>query len=265
MCGDLCYKSSMRQNLIFAITCLIGLSMLLAAGNAQEPEATDHPATNPSAAPLDPSFVPVPDAPNLPRVLIIGDSISMGYTIPVRHLLEGKANVHRPPVNCGDTARGLKNLTKWLDGGNWAVIHFNFGLHDLKYLDAQGKYVDPSRGKQVAPPQKYAANLEILVARLKKTGAKLIWASTTPVPAGTLGRVQGDEVPFNQAAEKVMKENGIPIDDLYSVAESDLAEYQRPKNVHFTAKGYAALAASVDRSIESALQSATPATQPSGR
>jgi lysophospholipase L1-like esterase len=252
----------MGPKLIFACVALFGLSLLLAAGNAQEPESTDVPATNPATPPLDPSFVPVPDDPNLPRVLIIGDSISMGYTIPVRQLLAGKANVHRPPANCGDTARGLKNLTKWLGDGHWDVIHFNFGLHDLKYLNAQGKYVDPSKGKQVASPQKYAANLEVLVARLKKTGAKLIWASTTPVPAGTIGRIEGDEVPFNQAAEKVMHENGIPIDDLYAVAESNLTEFQRPHNVHFTPKGYAALAASVNRSIEAALQNSAPAAHP---
>ncbi len=44
-----------------------------------------------------------------PRVLLIGDSISMGYTLGVRARLAGKANVHRPPENCGDTARGVKS------------------------------------------------------------------------------------------------------------------------------------------------------------
>ena len=51
----------------------------------------------------DPAFAPVTDDPKLPRVLLIGDSISIGYTIPVRKLLEGKANVHRIWENGGPT------------------------------------------------------------------------------------------------------------------------------------------------------------------
>jgi acyl-CoA thioesterase-1 len=186
-------------------------------------------------------------------VLLIGDSISMGYTIPVRDMLEGKANVHRPPANCGQTERGLAQLDKWLGDGKWDVIHFNFGLHDLKYLDAAGKYVDPSKGKQVASPEVYELNLRELVARLKKTGAKLVWASTTPVPVGSLGRVEGDEVRYNEVAARVMQENGIPIDDLHAVVTNAKTPIQRAKNVHFTAEGYEEMAKAVATSVERAL------------
>ena len=58
----------------------------------------------------DPTLAPIKDDPKLPRVLLIGDSISMGYTLPVRKLLDGKANVHRIPDNGGPTTHGLKNL-----------------------------------------------------------------------------------------------------------------------------------------------------------
>ena len=44
----------------------------------------------------------IQDTPGLPRVLLIGDSISIGYTLPVRRLLAGKANVHRIAVNAND-------------------------------------------------------------------------------------------------------------------------------------------------------------------
>lgn len=47
----------------------------------------------------DLSTAPITDTPGLPRVLLIGDSISMGYTLPVRDLLKGRANVHRIPEN----------------------------------------------------------------------------------------------------------------------------------------------------------------------
>jgi hypothetical protein len=172
------------------------------------------------AKPSDPALVDVPDVPGLPRVLLIGDSISIGYTLPVRAKLAGRANVHRPPENCGDTARGLKSLDRWLGTDRWDVIHFNFGLHDLKYLDAHGKYVPPENGKQVAPPAVYEANLRQLVARLQKTGAHLIFATTTPVPEGTLGRVAHDEIAYNEVARRVMKDMGVAVDDLAAVVAS---------------------------------------------
>src|SRR3954470_7031794 len=56
----------------------------------------------------------VQDDPKLPRVLLIGDSVSRGYTQAVRKALAGQANVHRAPANCGPTASGLKNLDVWL-------------------------------------------------------------------------------------------------------------------------------------------------------
>src|SRR5689334_21790630 len=83
-------------------------------------------------SPQSPAFAPVTDEPGLPRILLIGDSISIGYTVTVRTMLAGKANVHRIPENGADTANGLKKLDAWLGDARWDVIHFNWGLHDLK-------------------------------------------------------------------------------------------------------------------------------------
>ena len=198
---------------------------------------------------IDPAFVDIQDVSGLPRVLLIGDSISIGYTLPVRARLTGRANVHRVPANCGDTGRGLQNLDSWLGTGRWDVIHFNFGLHDLKYLNQQGKYVPPAQGRQVAPPAAYEENLRQLVKQLKKSGARLVFATTTQVPDGTLGRVQNDEIRYNEAAARVMKETGVVIDDLHAVVAPNLAEWQNPKNVHFTPTGYEQLADAVVASI----------------
>ena len=203
--------------------------------------------------PVDPSLVPVQETPGLPRVLLIGDSISMGYTIPVRELLKGKANVLRVMENCGESARGVKKLDAWLGNEKWDVIHFNFGLHDLKYLDEKGTYVAPDKGKQVALLPEYEANLRKLVTRLQQTGAKLIWASTTPVPDGSLGRVKADEIRYNEVALKVMKEMGVTIDDLHAVVTNGPSDMQLPRNVHYTPAGYAILARAVADQIESAL------------
>jgi acyl-CoA thioesterase-1 len=260
------------MNLIRLLPTLLVTAFAVIAATGQNLEPA--PAAKPAPKPRDPSLVEVADVPGLPRVLLIGDSISMGYTLPVRKKLEGRANVHRPLENCGDTARGLARLGAWLTNGHWDVIHFNFGLHDLKYLDEKGNYVAPEKGKQVASPKVYRQRLRELTLRLKATGAKLIYATTTPVPSGTLGRNAGDEKVYNQVALEVMKEFDVPIDDLWGYvvenqrnqpgfsndipvlpqrAKARPGEIQEPFNVHFTPTGYEQLAGLVASSIEKSL------------
>ena len=263
----------MNLNRYFTIYAALLTALAASACFAQNLEPA--PGLKAPAKPVDPSLVEVSDMPGLPRVLLIGDSISMGYTLDVRAKLKGLANVHHPAENCGPTERGLARLDKWLGTNHWDVIHFNFGLHDLKYLDDKGNYVEPDKGKQVAPPEVYRKNLRELSLRLQKTGAKLIFATTTPVPPGTLGRIAGDERPYNKVAMEVMKELGIPVDDLGGYveaqqlklpsrpaselppkgkrAESRPGEIQLPFNVHFTPDGYEQLTALVVASIEKEL------------
>jgi lysophospholipase L1-like esterase len=180
----------------------------------------------------------VKDDPKLPRVLLIGDSISRGYTLAVRHNLQGKANVHRAPANCGRTAYGLEKLPVWLGDGKWNVIHFNFGIHD--------------RG---TPSPVYAENLEKIIAELKKTGAKLVWARSTP-PAGVENTEKYSEAQcekLNSVADGVMQRHGIPENDLYTLIKPRLAELQLPNNVHFREEGYEVLGRQVADSILAAL------------
>jgi len=199
----------------------------------------------------DAAMAEIKDDPALPRVLLIGDSISIGYTIPTRELLKGKANLHRIPANGGSTKDGLTNSEKWLGTGKWDVIHFNWGLHDLKHWkDAK---MDMS-GPQVSTTEEYEKNLRELVKRLKATGAKLVWATTTPVPEGSAGRVAGDDVKYNAVAARVMEELGVPINDLHALCMPKLAQWQLPKNVHFNAEGSRGLAEKVSKEIEAALK-----------
>lgn len=211
------------------------------------------PAQAQSKKKQNPAYVQIEDNPDLPRVLIIGDSISIGYTLDTRALLEGVANVHRPPTNCGPTTRGLEQIDDWLGEGKWDVIHFNFGLHDLKYADENGKLVDVSEGKPQVPIDQYAKNLEELVKRLKKTGASLIWRNTTPVPEGAKGRLPEDAVKYNAAAAKVMAEHEVQVHDLYSFAKEHEEEIQRKKDVHYTREGSKKLAEQVKKVIRAAL------------
>ena len=197
-------------------------------------------------------------AADAPRVLILGDSISIGYTPVVTRLLEGKAAVSRPKANCGSTQTGLANLEKWLGDQRWDVIHFNWGLHDLCYRHPESKVQgnrDKVRGTQAVSPVEYERNLETLVARLQRTGARLVFASTTVVPEGEAGRFTGDEVKYNAIAERVMKRHGIPVNDLHALSRAFGPEFFKGAgDVHFTPEGYARLAAQVAAAIERAMR-----------
>ena len=182
-----------------------------------------------------PEFEIVSDNPELPRVLVIGDSISIGYTLPLRAALKGVANVHRPPENCQHTWRGLEAIDDWLGEGNWDLIHFNWGLHDLKFVDADGRRVSPTEGNRVSTVEEYESNLEKLVQRLEETGAKLVWRTTTPVPEGAIGRLPEDLPRFNRAAARVMSRHGIQVDDMNAFVVAERIPHRSPDDVHFSA------------------------------
>ena len=184
--------------------------------------------------------------PALPNVLLIGDSISVGYTLPVRNQLKGQANVFRPLINGGPTIRGLELLDEWLGDTDWSVIHFNFGLHDLKYMDKEGGMANPPEsGTQQVPIDEYESNLDKIVVRLKQTGAHLIWCNTTPIPEGSSGRIKGDADRYNEAASRVAAKHNLAVNDLYSFALERLDSIQRPANVHFSDDGSAVLGSQV--------------------
>jgi lysophospholipase L1-like esterase len=174
---------------------------------------------------------------SLPKVLIIGDSISKGYYPYVRSNLANLAETHRPEGNHGATWDGLKHLREWLEGHNWDVIHFNFGLHDIHRSTLE----------------QYEANLTQIVEQLKQTKARLIFATSTPVLEGTPTFLKASSIPYNEVARRVMERTGgIALDDLHSFASAHPV-YQRPQDLHFTDQGYAALGNEVADSIIRAL------------
>jgi acyl-CoA thioesterase-1 len=236
---------------MFRFTCFVLLSFVSTIALSQDSTKAKAKAKREPS----PVLAQIEDQPGLPRVLLIGDSISMGYTLPTRELLKGKANVHRIPTNGGPTTRGLAEIEKWLGDKKWDVIHFNWGLHDLKYINETSDRVDPSKGKIQVPPADYEANLRKLTQRLKQTGAKLIWCSTTPVPEGSDGRIAGDDVKYNAIAAKIMAEEGVTINDLWSFAEPQMAKIALPDgNVHYTPEGSNLLATKVVEAINAAMK-----------
>ena len=167
----------------------------------------------------------------------------------MRAALAGKVNVHRAPENCGPSSNGLKKLPVYLGDGKWDAIHFNFGIHDRK-TDAAV----------------YAANLEQIVTELEKTGAKLIWARSTPVLTPTNAEGYTPEIcaQLNQTADGVMQRHHIPEDDLCTLMEPRLAELQIPNNVHFQEEGYKLLAGQVAAQILACVGGPKPAATPAG-
>jgi lysophospholipase L1-like esterase len=191
--------------------------------------------------------------PRFAKVLVIGDSISIGYFKATQDLLYNKADVYHNPGNAQHTAFGLEKLDEWLGDTEWDVIHFNHGLHDLKYIDERGRRVSPSVGKIQIPIDQYERNLEELTVRLKKTGAPLIFATTTPVPEGASGRIKGDAARYNEVAVRVMVKHDVTVNDLYAYAMPRLASIQNTRDVHFSQEGSRLLAEQVVKHILQAL------------
>jgi hypothetical protein len=181
----------------------------------------------------------VKDDPKLPRVLLIGDSVSRGYTLPARVALERKANVHRAPENCGPTSNGIKKMDVWLGEGKWDVIHFNFGIHDRK-----------------TSAKDYEDRLELIVKQLKATGAKLIWATTTPIPPDTKDGPEASTaiIEKNHIAADIMKKNMVHVNDLFAFITPQLSKVQNPMDVHFKGEGYDMLGRQVALKIEEILK-----------
>lgn len=212
------------------------------------------------------SFSSAAEVPAKKRLLILGDSISIGYTPYVQKLLP-EMTVLRPmrgekPENCSGTTAGIANIDRWLqiEGGKWDVIHFNWGLHDLKHVipgDPKGAASEKASDPPQATVEVYEKNLREIVGKLKATGAKLIFATTTPVPDGAMKvyRTNADVIKYNEAALKVMKENDILVNDLYTFSKPQLKDIQiQPANVHFTPKGSEALGKQVIAAVKAAVK-----------
>ena len=134
----------------------------------------------------------------LPRVLLIGDSICNGYHSAVRDELAGTAYVtFFATSKCVTDKTYLRALAFFLDEYDYAVIHFNNGLHSLS-----------------TPPQAWEAGLRaaLKLIREKGKGAKIYWASSTPLKDPQLTE---KAKALNGIAAKVMAEEGIPTDDLF--------------------------------------------------
>ena len=155
----------------------------------------------------------------IPRILIIGDSISIGYTPGVKEYYNDKAYVEHNQGNAGDSGRGLENIREWVSNGDWDIIQFNWGLWDLCYRHPDSKLYgnrDKINGTLTFTVDEYKANLDSLVIIIKEiSDAKLVFIATTYVPENEAGRYSGVVRKYNKAAKEVMKKHSVSVNDIY--------------------------------------------------
>ena len=172
---------------------------------------------------------------SLPRVLILGDSV---YREPARRAaneLKGRVEVVYATLKPGEvrnTGTALENLDALLGEGEWDLIHFNLGLGDLVYrapgLESFRTMAKEAGGVRTTGPEQYANNLRELVKKLITTGAKLVWANTTPIRSSPIGVFDlGSEKQYNAIAAKIMAEHQIPTNDMYAHVTS-VVDMKRP-------------------------------------
>lgn len=192
------------------------------------------------------------------EILIIGDSISIGYTPFVQKYFSKKANVAHNFGNAQHTGTGLKKIEEWLGDKHWDVIQFNWGLWDMCYRHPDSKEYgnrDKINGKPEYTIDEYALNLDSLVTILKKkTHAKLIFVTTTYVPLNEPGRRVKDVKRYNNTAKKIMKKHNIQVNDIYTESIAIHNKYGKgSKDVHYSATGYNKISKLIIKCIESQL------------
>ena len=176
-------------------------------------------------------------------VILIGDSIRMGYQTYVERLLADFATVWGPEKN-GETSQNiLNNLEEWVISRDADIIHINAGLHDIK------RQYGAMRGAadNLVPAETYRKNVDKIFGTIKKSkpDAKLIWATTTPVnyhwhhEQKGFDRYEEDVENYNLVALELARKHSVEINDLYRlVMRSGRDRLLVKDGVHFTEEGY---------------------------
>lgn len=177
------------------------------------------------------------------KILIIGDSISIGYTPFVKTYFSNRAIVSHNPGNAQHTGTGLMNIEQWLGNDQWDIVQFNWGLWDLCYRHQESKASgnrDKINGNIEYSVAEYASNLDSIVTIIKKkTKAKLVFVTTTYVPKDEPGRYENDVQKYNDAAKKIMKKHSVHVNDIYKASVSiHKLNGNGSNNVHYHRKGY---------------------------
>jgi len=194
------------------------------------------------------------------KVLIIGDSISIGYTPFVKQNLIENTIVEHNPGNAQHTRTGLKKIEDWIGSDDWDIIQFNWGLWDLCYRHTDSKFYgnrDKINGKITHSLETYRANLDSLVQTIKHlSDAKLIFVTTSYVPEEEAGRFTEDAIRYNEVAKEVMRKHHIVVNDIYKKSVGIHKRYGKGSDdVHYVKRGYEKLGKRISKFLFTQLKS----------
>lgn len=188
------------------------------------------------------------------NVLLIGDSIRVGYDKAVKATLEGKANVYFPEDNCRFASYLLRYIHEYkslIENGDVDVLHWNAGLWDCLRLFEEEPHT---------PIDVYAYYIDRICMRIKKCfpNTKVIFATSTKVQSEKMPegfkRYNEDIEKYNEVAVEIVKKHGFLVNDLYAVsatlpdeAHSDAVHYYTPIGTEiFTGKVLSCIAPLLD-------------------
>ena len=184
------------------------------------------------------------------QILLIGDSIRVGYCAYVKKQLEDVVDVYYPPENCRNTQYIITSLRLWLnvcDPQKVNVIHFNAGHWDIAHWSGIGD--------SLTSVEEYGKNLVKIVKmmRLLYPNAKIIFATSTPMnPDGRAlinPRTTKEIILYNEKAKSVCRENGVEVNDLFALCKSWEKEMFKDY-AHFVDKGYERIGEQVSNAIK---------------
>jgi lysophospholipase L1-like esterase len=182
------------------------------------------------------------------KVLIIGDSISEGYTGAL--LLQKASVVHNQnpsgdflATNARASVFGIDMIDVWLD--------LAMEQHEIKYVTLNHGLWDIS--SDVFPRTSlvdYQANLEYEVGRIRARGLPVMFITSTYAPVNSARHPHVES--YNAAAKEVMEALDVPVCDIYEYSKSikHLQLNQASQaDVHFTDEGSALLAEQVSNCL----------------
>lgn len=178
------------------------------------------------------------------QVLLLGDSLRMGYQPIVARLLEGKAQVSGPEENGRWAGYTLNSFRFWIPGlPKPDIIHWNNGLWDLGD--------DYELGRPFSLPEEYESALERMVTVIGKTfpEAKIIMATTMPTDNPDTSGI----IAYNKILCDVAARHEIPVNDLFPIVDGHTKELVGPDHIHLTEEGFEIVAKKVAEEIEKLL------------
>jgi len=184
------------------------------------------------------------------RVHLIGDSIRLNAQPFARRFLAPAYCVAAPLVNCESSHTVAANIGNWLEGTDPDIVHINCGLHDIRH--------DPGCDRPVSSLGVYLANLRAIFGYLATTGARIIWATSTPINEGAHNRnkisrrYESDLLRYNRLSADLARDAGFEVNDMFEkLSSTNFQALLLPDGVHFTPSGNELIGKFIAESVQS--------------